>query len=140
MFTAKRSLVGGVQFELSGLPEQLTTKRDYRFELGVSDTMSGPVALETIMGAKGTWWPLMPQRDFTHMHPVDSIAGAAGSDELAFLFNVPNPGWYRVLPRCRLPVRKSSGALICRWNNPAGGLGYPSCFITCFFEPHAMQS
>ena len=115
VFTAnKRSLVGGVQFEVSGLPERLTTGRDYRFELGVSDAAGGPVVLETIMGAKGHMVAFdAAQRGFAHMHPVDSIAGAEGGDDLAFLFNVPNAGWYRVFAQVQVALsRRFSGALI----------------------------
>ena len=75
--TSRISRTGGLRFELGGLPERLTTGRDYRFELSVGDPAGEPVELETIMGAKGHMVAFdAEQRGFAHMHPVDSIAGA----------------------------------------------------------------
>lgn len=97
------SEVGGLRFELSGLPEQMSTGRDYRFELDVLDSSGAPAVLESIMGAKGHMVAFdAEQRGFAHMHPIDSIAGAVGSDDLAFMFNVPNPGWYRVFAQVQV--------------------------------------
>jgi hypothetical protein len=48
---------------------------------------------------------------FAHMHPVDSVVSARmaglsreGRDDsnLAFLFNVPNPGWYRLFAQIQV--------------------------------------
>ena len=104
------SEVGGLRFELSGLPESLDTNRDYRFELDISDQQGGAVELEKIMGAKGHMVAFdAEKRGFAHMHPIDSVSGAADSDELAFLFNVPNPGWYRVFAQVQVAGREVFG-------------------------------
>ncbi|MGB0415985.1 MAG: hypothetical protein ACPGKS_03990 [Coraliomargarita sp.] len=104
------SEVDGVRFELSGVPESLSTNRDYRFELDVNDLQGIPVELETIMGAKGHMVAFdAGKRGFAHMHPIDSISGSEGMDELAFLFNVPNPGWYRVFAQVQVDGREVFG-------------------------------
>lgn len=104
--------VNGVQFELVGIPDEIETGRDYRFELQVMDQEGRAVALETVMGAKGHMVAFDSEgTGFAHMHPIDSIAAvrtagisssASEDDTLAFLFNVPNAGWYRVFAQIQL--------------------------------------
>jgi len=50
-------------------------------------------------------------KGFAHMHPIDSVVSARslGSPELAFLFNVPNPGWYRVFAQVQVSGREVFG-------------------------------
>lgn len=97
------SEVDGLRFELAGVPETLSINRDYRFELAISDLQGQPVELETIMGATGHMVAFdAEQRGFAHMHPMGSVSGEAESDQLAFLFNVPNPGWYRVFAQVQV--------------------------------------
>lgn len=106
------SVVDGVRFELEGLPTEIKTNRDYRLELKVAGAAGAPIALETVMGAKGHMVAFdAAGKGFAHMHPVDSVASArtAGlgtasktSTDLAFLFNVPNPGWYRVFAQIQV--------------------------------------
>ncbi len=106
------SVVDGVRFEIEGAPEVLKTGRDYRFELSVTSEHGAPMTLETVMDAKGHMVAFDAEgRGFAHMHPVDSVAsartaglGGAGSEssELAFLFNVPNPGWYRLFAQIQV--------------------------------------
>ncbi|WPJ95260.1 hypothetical protein SH580_17705 [Coraliomargarita algicola] len=106
------SLVDGVRFELLGAPERLKTGRDYRFELKIADIEGGSIALETVMGAKGHMVAFDGEgRGFAHMHPMDSVASArtagfggteAAGTELAFLFNVPNAGWYRLFAQIQV--------------------------------------
>ncbi|MDQ8206851.1 hypothetical protein QEH52_04980 [Coraliomargarita sp. SDUM461003] len=106
------SVVDGVRFELLGAPESLQRGRDYRFEVKVAGAEGAVVHLETIMGAKGHMVAFdAAGKGFAHMHPVDSVASArtAGfgggteeSSELAFLFNVPNTGWYRLFAQIQV--------------------------------------
>ncbi|MFP4069359.1 MAG: hypothetical protein ACOC4K_01085 [Verrucomicrobiota bacterium] len=97
------SVVGEARFRLEGLPETLRTGRDYRFELDVSTVEGEALELEEVMGAKGHMVAFDASRKgFAHMHPVDSIVGASGSDDLAFLFNVPNSGWYRLFAQVQI--------------------------------------
>lgn len=109
---ATLSVVDGVRFELDGAPESLKTGRDYRLELSVSGQGGAPITLETVMGAKGHMVAFDAEgKGFAHMHPVDSVvaartaglsAGAGDAPELAFLFNVPNPGWYRLFAQIQV--------------------------------------
>lgn len=106
------SVVDDLHFELKSVPETLQTKRDYRFELYVKDASGAPAALEMVMGAKGHMVAFdAARRGFAHMHPVDTIASArtAGlslsadrGDSLDFMFNVPNPGWYRLFAQIQI--------------------------------------
>ncbi|MEN8663060.1 MAG: hypothetical protein ACN4GF_08750 [Lentimonas sp.] len=102
------SIVDGVHFRLGDLPDALKVGRDYQFALEVAGADGGPVALETVMDAKGHMVAFDAEgRGFAHMHPIDSIAEArseetAGGNELSFLFNVPNPGWYRLFAQIQV--------------------------------------
>ncbi|WP_269526637.1 hypothetical protein [Coraliomargarita parva] len=97
------SIIDGVRFRLGGVPERLKTGRDYRFSLEMAAADGGPIELEMIMGAKGHMVAFdQAGRGFAHMHPEDSVLGAANSDDLAFLFNVPNPGWYRLFAQIQV--------------------------------------
>ncbi|MGB0334710.1 MAG: hypothetical protein ACPGGN_05095 [Opitutales bacterium] len=108
-----RSCSDGVQFVLHGAPAALKTGRDYRLELEISDLETGaPAELEMVMGAKGHMVAFDERAlGFAHMHPVDSVAdvrvaglpkGQEKDTDLAFLFNVPNPGWYRLFAQIQL--------------------------------------
>lgn len=111
-----KSEVEGIRFELAGAPELMQTGRDYRLELTVTDAQTGqPIPLETVMDAKGHMVAFDAEsKGFAHMHPVDSVAaartartagfgGSAQDDaELAFLFNVPNAGWYRLFAQIQV--------------------------------------
>lgn len=106
------SVVDGMHFELKGVPEALRTGRDYRFELYVKDGSGAPAELELVMGAKGHMVAFDAERKgFAHMHPIDTIAsartaglslGAESGDSLDFMFNVPNPGWYRLFAQIQI--------------------------------------
>jgi len=96
----------GIRFRLRELPSTLKTGRDYRFELDVDGADGDPIVLEEVMGAKGHMVAFDESgRGFAHMHPIDSVLGARPTgegDRLAFLFNVPNPGWYRLFAQVRV--------------------------------------
>ena len=106
------SEVDGVRFELVGAPETLRAGRDYRFELKTEGVDGRPVELEMVMGAKGHMVAFdEAHRGFAHMHPKDSVVSARtaglgpGTQEnadLAFMFNVPNPGWYRLFAQIQV--------------------------------------
>lgn len=111
------SSVDGVQFELVGVPATIRTGQDYKFNLNISAENGAPVALEMIMGAKGHMVAFdAAGKGFAHMHPVDSIvASRAGlttdskEGELAFMFNVPNPGWYRIFAQVQIAGQEVYG-------------------------------
>ena len=98
------SVADGLRFRLMDVPEMLKTKRDYRFALEVTAADGSAAALETIMGAKGHMVAFdAAGLGFAHMHPIDSVQGADDRGaELAFLFNVPNPGWYRLFAQVQV--------------------------------------
>ena len=108
------SIVDGLHFILNGVPESMRIGIDYQFHLNVLMADGSTAALEDIMGAKGHMVAFDAERKgFAHMHPVDSIltAQSAGSgSELAFLFNVPNPGWYRLFAQVQVEDREVFGA------------------------------
>lgn len=111
------SVVDGVRFALSGLPEVLQTNTDHRLELKVASADGGSLELETIMGAKGHMVAFDAEgKGFAHMHPEDSIVSArAGlsldkpTNTMGFIFNVPNPGWYRVFAQIQVEGREVFG-------------------------------
>jgi hypothetical protein len=109
------SLIGGIRFELLTVPEVLETGRDYRLQLSMTDAEGNAIDLETVMGAKGHMVAFdSVGMGFAHMHPVGSVAsvrtaglgGGGGFDssdqDLAFMFNVPNPGWYRLFAQIQV--------------------------------------
>lgn len=109
------SLVDGVRFELLTVPKVLETGRDYRLQLSITDLENTAIALEIVMGAKGHMVAFdSVGTGFAHMHPVGSVAsvrtaglgggGAADSSDsdLAFMFNVPKPGWYRLFAQIQV--------------------------------------
>jgi hypothetical protein len=107
-----QSLVNGVHFELVGAPEVLKTGRDYSLDLNVRNEDGSSIILETVMGSKGHMVAFDAEaKGFAHMHPVDDVitsrtAGLGGvgreDSKLAFLFNVPNPGWYRLFAQIQV--------------------------------------
>lgn len=107
-----QSIVNGVRFELNGVPEVLKTGRDYSLDLNISNGNGSPIVLETVMGSKGHMVAFDAEaKGFAHMHPVDGVitsltaglgARTEGSSELVFLFNVPNPGWYRLFAQIQV--------------------------------------
>ena len=108
------SVVDGLRFNLGDVPtKRLRTGVDYRFELDVSAVDGSAVVLEDVMGAKGHMVAFdAARKGFAHMHPVDSVVAARSSErssELAFLFNVPNPGWYRVFAQVQVGGREVFG-------------------------------
>lgn len=108
------SIVDGVRFVLRGVPPSLKTGVDYRFDLDVLDEKGNPVQLEEIMGAKGHMVAFDSERKgFAHMHPVDSVllpTAARSNSELAFFFNVTNPGWYRLFAQIQINGREIFGS------------------------------
>tara|TARA_B100001564_G_scaffold353998_1_gene363846 strand:+ start:543 stop:1490 length:948 start_codon:yes stop_codon:yes gene_type:complete len=109
------SLVDGVLFELLNVPDILETGRDYRLQLSTTDPEGKAIDLEIVMGAKGHMVAFdSVGMGFAHMHPVGSVAsvrtaglgGGGGFDsidqDLAFMFNVPNPGWYRLFAQIQV--------------------------------------
>lgn len=105
---ATESIVDGVHFQLENVPQALERGNDYRFDLKVSAVGGGAVELEMVMDAKGHMVAFDGAgKGFAHMHPMDSIAEAKdvlADDEngLSFLFNVPNPGWYRLFAQVQI--------------------------------------
>ena len=108
------STVDGIHFVLKGVPELIRTGIDYRFDLDVLTAGGDAVALEDIMGAKGHMVAFDAERKgFAHMHPLDSVVSKQSVDSgagLAFLFNVPNPGWYRVFSQIQVAGREVFGS------------------------------
>ncbi|MDP4610367.1 MAG: hypothetical protein NWT02_04195 [Opitutales bacterium] len=102
------SIVDGVHFQLENVPQTLKRGKDYRFDLEVSAADGGNVELEMVMDAKGHMVAFdAAGKGFAHMHPMDSIAEAKDAlaedmEGLSFLFNVPNPGWYRVFAQVQI--------------------------------------
>ena len=107
------SVVGGLRFDLGEVPERLRTGVDYRFDLEGTATDVSAIELEEVMGAKGHMVAFDDARKgFAHMHPIDSVVSARSSEagqELAFLFNVPNAGWYRVFAQVQVHGREVFG-------------------------------
>ncbi len=108
------SVVDGLRFKLGDVPtKRLRTGVDYRFELDISAVDGSAVMLEDVMGAKGHMVAFdAARKGFAHMHPVDSVVSARSSEsesELAFLFNVPNPGWYRIFAQVQVDGREVFG-------------------------------
>jgi hypothetical protein len=109
------SLIDGIRFELLTVPKVLETGRDYRLQLGMTDPEGNAIDLETVMGAKGHMVAFdSVGMGFAHMHPVGSVAAVrtaglgggggfdSGEQDLAFMFNVPNPGWYRLFAQIQV--------------------------------------
>lgn len=109
-----KSAVDGIHFVLNNVPKALQTGIDYRFELNVLTSQGERVTLEDIMGAKGHMVAFDAERKgFAHMHPIDNILSPKSTDsnaELAFLFNVPNPGWYRLFSQVQVNGREVFGS------------------------------
>lgn len=107
------SVVDGLRFDIGEVPERLSTGVDYRFELEVTAVDGSDVVLEDVMGAKGHMVAFdAARKGFAHMHPIDSVVSARERNvapELAFLFNVPNPGWYRVFAQVQVDGREVFG-------------------------------
>lgn len=103
-----------IRFVLNNVPESLRTGIDYRLELDVLTDEGNTAVLEEIMGAKGHMVAFdAEQKGFAHMHPVDSVFEARWEDassKLAFLFNVPKPGWYRLFAQIRIDNRELFGS------------------------------
>jgi hypothetical protein len=107
-----QSVVDGIRFDIGEVPEKLGTGSDYRFDLTVAAVDGGAVDLEDIMGAKGHMVAFdAAGKGFAHMHPIDSVLSSESerSGGLAFLFNVPNPGWYRVFAQIQVEGREVFG-------------------------------
>jgi hypothetical protein len=109
------SLIGGIRFELLTVPEVLETGRDYRLQLSMTDAEGNAIDLETVMGANGHMVAFdSVGMGFAHMHPVGSVASVrtaglssgggfdSADQDLAFMFNVPNPGWYRLFAQIQV--------------------------------------
>jgi len=110
-----RSKVSGLHFSLGNVPASMRTGIDYRFDLDVRLADGSLADLEEIMGARGHMVAFDAERKgFAHMHPVDEIVEAkqsnASDSELAFLFNVPNPGWYRLFAQVQVEGQEVFGA------------------------------
>ena len=79
-------------------------------KLDIAAADGGPIELEEVMGAKGHMVAFdFAGKGFAHMHPMDSIAEAVAGfspgdadDALEFLFNVPNPGEYRLFAQIQV--------------------------------------
>lgn len=109
------STVDGIHFSLNGVPKSMQTGIDYRFDLDVLTVEGGAVVeLEDIMGTKGHMVAFdAGRKGFAHMHPIESILSKQATSslsELAFLFNVPNPGWYRVFAQVQIDGREVFGS------------------------------
>ncbi|CAA6678791.1 MULTISPECIES: hypothetical protein [unclassified Lentimonas] len=108
-----QSVVDGIRFDIGEVPERLRTGTDYRFDLTVTTEGGDAVDLQDIMGAKGHMVAFdAARKGFAHMHPIDSVVSARSLEVeqgLAFLFNVPNPGWYRVFAQIQVEGREVFG-------------------------------
>ncbi len=108
-----QSIVDGVRFALGEVPSQLRTGVDYRFDLTVSMADGSEVELEDVMGAQGHMVAFdAARKGFAHMHPIDSVLSARSLEAapgLAFMFNVPNAGWYRVFAQVQVDGREVFG-------------------------------
>ncbi|CAA6692903.1 MULTISPECIES: hypothetical protein [unclassified Lentimonas] len=108
-----QSVVDGIRFDIGEVPERLRTGTDYRFDLTVTTEGGDAVDLQDIMGAKGHMVAFdAARKGFAHMHPIDSVVSARSLEveqSLAFLFNVPNPGWYRVFAQIQVEGREVFG-------------------------------
>ncbi|MFP4673179.1 MAG: hypothetical protein ACLFO5_01150 [Opitutales bacterium] len=108
----------GLDFALNNVPERIRAGRDYRFELQVKTEAGAPAQLETIMGAKGHMVAFdAGRRGYAHMHPESSLVAAragfgksgpepAGNARPAFVFNPPDPGWYRLFAQVQVDGRE----------------------------------
>lgn len=109
-----KDTVEGIQFILNDVPESLRTNIDYRLELDVLAADGDAAILEEIMGAKGHMVAFdAEKKGFAHMHPVDSVFEARSDNEnsgLAFLFNVLNPGWYRLFAQVQIDGNELFGS------------------------------
>ncbi len=96
-------LQGDLQFELDGVPNELSVNQDYRFILRVRDSLGIEANLETIMGAKAHMVAFdSEKRGFAHMHPIDDpLSDLKENKDLSFLFNVPRKGWYRIFAQVK---------------------------------------
>ncbi|MGB0408822.1 MAG: hypothetical protein ACPGIC_02390 [Opitutales bacterium] len=111
------SEVDGARFALTSVPARLKTGRDYQFGLVVNDSNGQPAQLEAVMGALGHMVAFDAQgHGFAHMHPINSLATAAtgthpdpNESRLEFMFNVPNPGWYRLFAQVQIDGRAVFG-------------------------------
>ncbi|MEO0509529.1 MAG: hypothetical protein AAF065_06695 [Verrucomicrobiota bacterium] len=110
-FTSNRAYTNsGVQFRLLSVPDKIQTGRDYLLRLNVTAANGDPIKLEEIMGAKGHMVAFdFAGKGFAHMHPMDSIVEAVAGfrtqdeeEDLEFLFNVPNPGDYRLFAQIQV--------------------------------------
>ena len=103
---SSKFVIGDIHFELGNLPEDMKTGKDYQFTLDVKTPAGGAVDLEMVMDAKGHMVAFDAEgRGFAHMHPIDSIVTArenSKEEDLSFLFNVPNPGWYRLFAQVQI--------------------------------------
>ncbi len=109
------SIVDGIHFILRGVPQSLQTGIDYQFDLDVlSEKEPIAIVLEEIMGAKGHMVAFDAERKgFAHMHPMDSVLlsqSDSSNSGLSFLFNVPNPGWYRLFAQIQVDGRQVFGS------------------------------
>ena len=106
-------VVDDVRFELTELPAKLRTGVDYRLGLKVSAADGSAVELQQVMGAQGHMVAFDADgKGFAHMHPFDSVLSERSNSEqpgLAFLFNVPNPGWYRIFAQVQVNGREVFG-------------------------------
>ena len=109
---SRTSLSDGVRFSLQGIPNKLYAGHDYKIDLDVSNENGSALQLEDIMGSLGHMVAFdKAGRGFAHMHPTSSVIGAEGSDELlSFLFNVPNPGWYRLFAQVKVKGHEVFGS------------------------------
>ena len=108
------SVVNGLCFDLGNVPKEMRTGVDYRFHLDVAAVDGSSVVLEEVMGASGHMVAFdQARKGFAHMHPMESVlssgAGTENEADLAFLFNVPNPGWYRVFAQVKVSGREVFG-------------------------------
>jgi hypothetical protein len=107
------SVVDGLRFDLGEVPERLRTGVDYHFDLQVTAADGSAIELQQVMGAKGHMVAFdAAGKGFAHMHPFDSVVAERSSAEqqdLSFLFNVPNPGWYRVFAQVQVNAREVFG-------------------------------
>jgi len=109
--------VDGLDFKLTSVPEMLKAGRDYQLGLTVHDSTGRPASLEEVMGARGHLVAFDGEgKGFAHMHPLESVAtlsaGLSSSEpegDLEFMFNVPNPGWYRLFAQIQVEGRAVFG-------------------------------
>ena len=87
-----------LKFELIGIPDRPKAKKDYKISLNITGVNGTNIELEEIMGAKAHMVVFDSNlKGYAHMHPLSiNSTEDSNNEELQFLFNVPDTGWFRL--------------------------------------------